>query len=134
MLLLDVVKSMYKDTGGTLYVIMIYQIDIVANLLHYFYSIIITSKNLLGTYTFTNISKHVFKICLCLLRMQQHGCQIYKLRLQLGLDLGSAWSVLHYSNVRRTMSDYQGATSSQHQSVTVYCTRPDDQGAGDQKS
>ena len=43
--------------------------------------------------------------------MQRHGCQIYQLRVKLRLDLGSAWSVCCYSNVRCTMSDYQGATS-----------------------
>ena len=32
------------------------------------YSIIITSKHVLGMYTFTNVSKHVFKIRIGLLR------------------------------------------------------------------
>ena len=48
----------------------------------------LTSKHILGNYTFTNVSKHVFKIWMCLLRMKWHGWQIYKLRFQLGLDLG----------------------------------------------
>ena len=58
---------------------------------------------------------------MCLLRTQRHGCQIYKLRFQLRIDPVSAWSVRRYSNVRCTMSDYQGATSSQYQSYTLYC-------------
>ena len=29
----------------------------------------LTSKQVVGKYTFTNISKHVFKIHMCLLRM-----------------------------------------------------------------
>ena len=70
------------------------------------------SKHVLCTYTFTNVSKHVFQIRMCLLRTQRHGCQVYRLRVQLGLDLGSAWSVQRYLNILCTMSDYQGATSS----------------------
>ena len=66
----------------------------------------LTSKQALGTYTFTNVSKHVFKIRMCLILTWRHGYQIYKLRFQLGLDLGSAWSVWRYSNVRCKMSDY----------------------------
>ena len=70
------------------------------------------SKHVLGTYTFTNVSKHAFKIRMCLLRTQRHGCQIYQLRVQLGLDQGSSWSVQCYSDVCCMMSDYQGDTSS----------------------
>ena len=70
------------------------------------------SKHVLGMYAFTNVSKHVFKIRMCLLRTQRHGCQIYKLRFQLGLDLWITQSVRRYSNVHCMMSDYQGDTSS----------------------
>ena len=57
-----------KGTEGNLYVIMIFSINLVAGLLHYFLLDHATSKHILGTYTFTNINKHVFKIHMCLLR------------------------------------------------------------------
>ena len=31
------------------------------------YSIMLTTKHVLGTYTFTNVSKHIFNIPICLL-------------------------------------------------------------------
>ena len=49
---------------------------------------------------------------MCLLRTKLRGYQIYKLRVQLGLNLESAWYVRRYLNVRCTVIDYQGATSS----------------------
>ena len=57
------------------------------------YLIMLTSKHVLGTYTLTKVSKDAFKKHMCLLRTYRHGCQIYKLRVQLGLDRGSDWSV-----------------------------------------
>ena len=81
----------------------------------------LTSKHVLGTYTFTNVSTHIFKIRMCLLRTYQHVCQIHQLRVQLELDLGSDWYVHSYSNVRHTMSDNYGATSRFYQGYTVYC-------------
>ena len=70
------------------------------------YSIMLTIKHVLSTYTFTNVTKHVFKIRMCLLRTWRHSFQIYKLGVQLVLDLGIAWSVRCYSNVLCAMSDY----------------------------
>ena len=49
---------------------------------------------------------------MCLLSTYRNGCQIYKLRFQLGPDLGIDWYFGCYSNVRYTMSDYYGATFS----------------------
>ena len=59
---------MYDGTEGTFDVIMISYIISRKGLLHYFLPIMLTSKHVLGTYMFANISKHVFKIRICLLR------------------------------------------------------------------
>ena len=61
-------------------VIMISQIKILQ--LVYFvtsYQTMLTSKHVIGTYTFTNVSKHVFKIHMHLLRTQRHGCHVWEL-------------------------------------------------------
>ena len=103
--------GVYDGAGGTSDVIVISQIRsrrYTSLLLNHS---CLLSKHVLGTYTFNNVSKHVLKIRMCLLRTQWHGCQIYKLRVKLGLDIGSSWSVWSYQNVPCTMSDYLGATS-----------------------
>ena len=61
--------SMYIGTDGTSYVIVIDYIRSRRST-----SLILTRsclliKHVIGTYTFTNVSKHIFKIRMCLLRM-----------------------------------------------------------------
>ena len=56
-----------KGTEVNLDVIMISYINLVSGLLHQFLLIMITSKHVIGMYTFTNVCKHVFKIRMCLI-------------------------------------------------------------------
>ena len=52
----------------------------------------ILSRHIQGTYTSTNVQNNVSKILIVYVRTQWHGFQIYQLRVQLRLDLGSARS------------------------------------------
>ena len=70
MICLDVVKRMYKGNEVNLYVNKI-SLDLISYLVYLItsYSIMLTIKHILGSYIFTNVSKHVFKIRMCLLHM-----------------------------------------------------------------
>ena len=97
---------MYDGTDGTSDVIVISPIRSCRSTSLPLTRSCLPSKHVLGMYMFTNVSKNLYKIRMCLIRTYRHGCQIYNLIFQLGLDLVSVWSVRHYLNVRCTMSEY----------------------------